>query len=73
METKTTYHLRYRLLNDAKNGLVLQFPLIFLRNYSEYPIFKTYRKLLLNLLKNVTNYPNDLITYTVVSGDNSLS
>ena len=43
-----------------------------MRNYNEYPIFKTLCKLLPNLLKNVTNYPKDGITYTVVSGGNSL-
>ena len=42
-----------------------------LRNDSEYSIFKT--QLLLNILKNVTNYPSNSITYIVISGGNSLS
>ena len=36
-----------------------------LLNYTEYPIFNTYLKLLLNLLKNITNHPSDSITYTI--------
>ena len=43
------------------------------RNYSKYSIFNTQFKLLPNLLKNITNYASDSITYTVVSGGNWLS
>ena len=63
-ETTSIYPTLYMLLD----GWVLHF--VKYGNYSEYPIFNAQFKLLPNFLKNITNYPSDLITYTVVSGGN---
>ena len=44
----------------------------FLYQHSNAKLAQDQQGKLPNLLKNVTNYPNDAITYTVISDGNSL-
>ena len=68
-----TLHSGLFLYCRAKAFFVLGIYSFWMRNCSKYPSFNTILKLMPHLLKIITKYPSDSITYIIIGGGNYLS